>query len=394
MIKKVIFIVVGVVFLILILIGFLLIIANIHSDRNQLTCRELNLEGLCMDITIGIESKSFLSYLRPHNFPNLIAQHDELSISRFVVTNLGLNKTNSSNYNINFIPVTSNQEYQKTEYGSVNYGEYRFNIPPLDPNSRLEYVRSSGFEYTAYLNGVVNENLSMHHWIITIYRGGDWKIEEDIEGENGFSSIINGNWDNEVFYSFSQSEMDNKITSLLALITSLLALIATVIIGFSSIKTQRDLYKNQLRQSDDQHLKKQIELLKSLLIELDMISSKSNKIKVISKDYKIEGNLQWFKELLEKGNVPLHDMWDLDASKYLTELDNNIKEIELSEIKKVIVLINQKISLLNLYRRALVLKNNKVITDSSKKIIKEVIEIISDTKRFIEKVIKNEKVIS
>ncbi len=87
-------------------------------------------------------------------------------------------------------------------------------------------------------------------------------------------------------------------------------------------------------------LRRQKDLLESLYTELDAISNKNKKIKFE------EGNLQWFKDAVGVGK-PLHSVWSINPSPYLSYLSSVINGKETRSIKRKLVRLNQKIEMIN-----------------------------------------------
>lgn len=98
-----------------------------------------------------------------------------------------------------------------------------------------------------------------------------------------------------------------------------------------------NINKENKKESESQ---RQIDLLESLYVELDTISTKK-------KGHKFkEGNLQWFNEALGLGD-PLHSVWKLNHSPYLSYLSSMINEKETGSLKRNVVKLHQKIEMIN-----------------------------------------------
>ncbi len=395
--------------ILLLIFGLLISIFSVNAESEKLNCDIIYTTGLCLDIEIAVETqdKSWLDIIKPHRFPNFVAHGDRLFIKNFTATNKNKNTTQKSIFRINFIP-SGKEKYEKTRYGTTNFGEYIIKIPELRNGEKFRLIILGFSDYKVYLNNKEYANYSFSHWKINIYQSGQWIIQQELEGENGYTSLINRDRSNVIFYAFSIAEIDNKRDNWIALFFTILV---PIIITYFSIKIQRELSKeggrllaeikdNIIKVSDQKlkveknsHLKKQIGLLNTLLTELEMLSSKSITIKIISEDYKIRGNLEWFKESIIKNETPLHDMWEINPSNYLSILDNEIEEIKLEEIKRFIVFINQKISLLNFYRKGIIDNQINTTEENLIKIIDEVIDATTKAKKFINEIIDKIKLV-
>ena len=390
----------------MVIIGiFLLLLFPVSAEDEKLNCN-LGFDGLCIELNIGVDTSDKLNWLKPHNYPNFLAQNDKLFIENIKAINLNKNKTLASIFTLNFIPLVK-EEYKGTRYGSSNYGEYQIRIPPLKEKQSFKLIHVGNGVYKSYIDGIENKEYSFRHWRINLYKSNDWVIEKYIEGEGGYTLIINNDFFNDVFYVFSVGELNNIRNGIIMLIITVIIGMTTIVVGLYSIYKQKkgseksasilEGIKNEIiKSSEDRlkfekidHIKIQIGLLSSLLTELEMLSSKSNKIKIISDDYKIRGNLEWFKESVTKNETPLHDMWEINPSKYLSELDNEINGIKLEEIKKFIVFVNQKISLLNFYREGIIDETVNTSNQNLIDIIDEVINAITKAKEFVSNTMKD-----
>jgi len=100
------------------------------------------------------------------------------------------------------------------------------------------------------------------------------------------------------------------------------------------------IYESNKRNNEISVFRRQNDLLESLYTELDAISNKDKKIKFE------EGNLQWFNDTLKIGK-PLHSIWSINPSPYLSYLTSNINGKETGSLKRKIVKLNQKIEMIN-----------------------------------------------
>ena len=137
---------------------------------------------------------------------------------------------------------------------------------------------------------------------------------------------------------------------------------------------------------------RQISLLESLYSELDAISSKEKKIKLIKKEIKTEGNLQWVKELFGYGLIPAHKIWNLNTQIYVGGLNSEIKGEKTKSLKSSLIHISQKIELIGNYilqynqipeTNNPHVDNRKILRDSVIKIVDEVIELVEEANEFI-----------
>lgn len=134
---------------------------------------------------------------------------------------------------------------------------------------------------------------------------------------------------------------------------------------------------------------KQISLLESLYAELDAISSKERKIKILDKEISTQGNLQWVKEVFGYGLEPLHSVWNLNTLVYVSGLNRKIKGKSTIRLKEALIHISQKIELIGNLLSKYYNQSNKITRDGMKKGVKSVIDetadLVEKTKKFIVK---------
>ncbi|MBI4136462.1 hypothetical protein HY469_00210, partial [Candidatus Roizmanbacteria bacterium] len=86
-----------------------------------------------------------------------------------------------------------------------------------------------------------------------------------------------------------------------------------------------------------------------LLIEINAISNKLNTINLDKFQYRYRGNLEWVDEIFKKEgiNLPGHPLYRIESSLYVKNLPGIYQKIPLWDIKKAILLLNQKIDFIN-----------------------------------------------
>lgn len=158
--------------------------------------------------------------------------------------------------------------------------------------------------------------------------------------------------------------------------SNLVSLIVTAIIGISTLLFMWYLFKKERQDREKERNQIYFGLLNSLVVELNAVSSKSNDILINTKEYALKGNLEWYEELLEnnKGKkiLPPHSLWKINTQEYLTKLPNKIKGKNILELKKLLVLLNQKIELIQNYLLfGMKQENIKEVIEESKTIVKD-----------------------
>jgi len=160
-----------------------------------------------------------------------------------------------------------------------------------------------------------------------------------------------------------------------------LSIIVIVIIAIGTLSFMWFIFKREQNERKKEIRNIQISLLYSLLIELKAISSMSNYIHINRKEYSLKGNLEWYEELLDQNKnkriTPPHDAWKLNTNEYLSKLHNKIDGKNIVELKKLLILINQKLELIKNYF------NWGISADKTKDVIKETKEIVKDAKSFL-----------
>lgn len=189
---------------------------------------------------------------------------------------------------------------------------------------------------------------------------------------NNLSGIDNSFFETRKIHILSYSEVLNEKISRSSLYVAILGLIIALIVVFVPF------YKDKQRQ---------ISLLEALYSELDAISSKKGEIEVLDKKIPTKGNLQWIKELFGWELRPAHGIWKLSTQDYITGLDRKIKGKTTRPLKKVLILISQKIELIENYliQYASVTRKDDAIKEAIMKVINEVTELVDITKKLLEK---------
>ncbi len=165
---------------------------------------------------------------------------------------------------------------------------------------------------------------------------------------------------------------------------NLFSLIVTAFIGIITIWLMWSIFKKERYERKKERYDLQISLLHSLLVELNQISSPSNDIYINGKTYPHKGNLEWYEEdILPKyktnKGIPPHSVWRINTTEYLAKLPNEIKGKNIIELKKILVLLNQKLELISNYFVFGVAENTiKEVITESKNIVKDAKYFIND----------------
>ena len=148
--------------------------------------------------------------------------------------------------------------------------------------------------------------------------------------------------------------------------------------------------------------KRQLNILKNILTELEILSSNEEKIKMWIKEYPRTGNLQWVNVVLKnriQGPVP--DSWIATAvpahnvlrisDNYLAALEEVVDGANTKLLKKFLIIINQKIEMLNGFLEKARQKDTP-FSKSSTQHADEIIEMVEEAKSYINQTWKLEKV--
>ncbi|GEM_PF-3055130 len=160
------------------------------------------------------------------------------------------------------------------------------------------------------------------------------------------------------------------------------SVIITALIGIVTIYLMVSLFRKEQKLRAKERYEIQIGLLNSLSVELNQISSPSNNIYINGTVYEHEGNLEWYeKDILpkykkNKGNPP-HEVWRINIPEYLSKLNNKINGKDVIELKKLLVLINQKLELIRNYF------GGGIEADEIEKVIKETKKMVVGAKEFL-----------
>lgn len=165
-----------------------------------------------------------------------------------------------------------------------------------------------------------------------------------------------------------------------------ISVIITALIGVVTIYVMVSLSKRERKEKQKEIYNTRISLIHSLSVELNQVSSPGGSISINSRPYSHIGNLEWYRDSIlpeyeKNGNkgAPPHDVWQINTSEYLSKLPNRIKGRDLVELKKLLVLINQKLELIRNYFLG------GVKADKIKEVIKETIRMVEDAKEFLRK---------
>ena len=163
-----------------------------------------------------------------------------------------------------------------------------------------------------------------------------------------------------------------------------ISVIITAIIGIVTIYLMVSLFRKEQRYRAREIYALQISLLNSLFVELNQISSPSNDIHINGKIYPHKGNLEWYeKDILPKykknKGTPPHEVWKMNTSEYLAKLHNKVDKKDTIELKKLLILINQKLELVrNYFSGGIeakeiegVIKETKVMVGDAKEVLRK-----------------------
>jgi len=164
--------------------------------------------------------------------------------------------------------------------------------------------------------------------------------------------------------------------------SNLISLIVTAIIGIFTLLLMWFLFNKKRQDRKNERNQIYFGLLNSLIVELNAVSSKSNDILINAKEYHLKGNLEWYEEdVLPKyktnKGIPPHSIWKINTSEYLAKLPNKIKGKDIIDLKKLLVLLNQKLELIQNYF------SFGIPQDEIKKVIEESKGIVKDAKIFL-----------
>ena len=160
-----------------------------------------------------------------------------------------------------------------------------------------------------------------------------------------------------------------------------ISIIVAVVIGVGTLIFMWVIFRREQNERKKEIRNIQISLLHSLLVELNAISSPLNNIRINQKDYTLKGNLEWYEEILSqykgKNITPSHNAWRLNTDNYLSNLHNKIDGKSLIELKKLLILINQKLELIKNYF------DWKIPQNKIEEVIKETKGMVKDSKDFL-----------
>ena len=92
------------------------------------------------------------------------------------------------------------------------------------------------------------------------------------------------------------------------------------------------------------HIDNQFGLLKSLMCELNYLGGKEKMlIGSISRD----SHLHWYNAAFSKGDIPTHDMKEIDINRYITPLDEKIKGKPTRSLKEFLLFIHDCVVMVN-----------------------------------------------
>ena len=136
------------------------------------------------------------------------------------------------------------------------------------------------------------------------------------------------------------------------------------------------IYFSELDDKNKRYIKNQEEILKNTLLEIFFLTKKNIKLE----ENMFGGHIKYFKDALGKSGVPHHDMRLLTEN---SKLDYTIKNNKTDKVKQLIFHANDKINLLNNYRREKGFFNDSNKKEYIQEVIKELENILTDLKNLI-----------
>ncbi len=159
----------------------------------------------------------------------------------------------------------------------------------------------------------------------------------------------------------------------------------TIIIGIITIFIAIIALCTELRKSFERKVENQINLIDSLLADLENISSDSSEV---YGGEPTKGNLQWYKEqILLKNEMSLdHKINKISYDSYINKLEGNlVRKIEFKKLVRTLSYINDKIREINYHIKEL----QKINVDMLKKELSDgSVKDENDLKEFLKKTIK------
>lgn len=227
-----------------------------ETNALELNCIDASVEGLCIDIEFVMTGKDFKTPSE-YEFPDLVKINDHLVIKKITVINrpgiIAESKNTSSFwFRIDAYPMSIEREetavLESTRYSYVY-------VPPLQTNDVFELIYLDNWgQYEARLNNQVIEG-NYHVYPKKLFTDGGWKIDEEIEFDSiagvGHSTIINGDWKNNYFKVYSNSEITNLEKTERSLFLSELGIGIIIVIAFMSVYYQSKLTRMQMKQNKE-----------------------------------------------------------------------------------------------------------------------------------------------
>ena len=334
----------------------LILVQSVFAAQNNLDCRSLNVQGICLNFILKSTSDKGTDF-KNYNFPFNLKQGDELWIDKLEIFNKEKTRSTESTFYFNIMP----KEGQITQIFSSNFGEYIIKIPPLNPKE--EYVLVYDYEtstYNTYLNGK-QTNGTFGHWRIDLYKGGEWIIVEKTEGLSAYTSIINGGWDNKLLLV-----QVNPLVKIFGLYKDDLKDLLLIILAMGGIFVPYFIYKKELKNKKEYDLGIQRDLLNSVGIILNDIEKGSEAHK---------------KNLNKKPSiVPSFFLHLLDSNFYIPRIQHMINEHETKKLKDLIIQTSNKIYDINNLIQLAQNFDSRVNTDTRKN--QHVIELKRDNFKY------------
>lgn len=276
---------------------------------------------------------------------------------------------------------------------------------PLDVSnemSLLEPNKSTELTFKAH-NPIEVGNIELR---VELYILDKWNSGESTKNRI-FYEVIPLEYVSDVRYTLDINQKEQRyidftiiqIMVLIALFSAWILVIAQIEI-IKSRQEDKKLEQNERRKEDKLgKYKQQLSLLNTLSTELKVLgSNRQVQIGNLKLKLELESNLHWFKKLIRDKKAPKHSMWHIDVSKYLTQLINWFNNPLIPKLKDWLVLIDQKIELINRMREDLIARRVNLNTserassefiNGAVKLIDEAINYVKITQGEVNKLIKS-----
>lgn len=306
------------------------------------------------DITVYIQFKA-LNGDNPQKISNYQSpdykEDDLLSLWKILVLNEGHCISPEARLKLNL----SNDKESIDHF----FCEYQIPIPLIEPGKSY-YILRDGFEEKSLDNGQTvqlpfyrdSNGKNFTSCLITMLTTGLWEGRLSLEAINpnenigswGYSMLLDDNSADHIRFkvrskqevlSLEYQRNSLYIVVIIGILTILVSLVSICIMYKTSqkqIQKMDEQYEKQTKKEDEREEGKQIDLLKTLFTELIFL----------------EKNLNSYKEVFSKdGHYPFYELWDLDVSLYLRNLNHNIKGKETIELKENLMTLKDKLLIIN-----------------------------------------------